>query len=53
MRKLYKRHAMQDKKIIPIDGPKLVDLMREYGIGVQIRDTYHVKQIDEDFFEEE
>ena len=38
-------------KIIPIDGHKLVDLMHKYGVGVQARVTYEVKEIDEDFFE--
>ena len=37
--------------IILIDGLKLVDLMHKYGVGVQIRETYEVKEIDEDFFE--
>jgi restriction system protein len=38
-------------KIILIDGNKLVDLMHEYGVGVQISNVYEVKEIDEDFFE--
>lgn len=37
--------------IILIDGNKLVDLMHQYGVGVQIRNIYEVKEIDEDFFE--
>ena len=37
--------------IILIDGLKLADLMHKYGVGVQIRETYAVKEIDEDFFE--
>ena len=37
--------------IILIDGNKLVDLMHQYNVGVQIRDTYEIKEIDEDFFE--
>lgn len=41
------------QKIIAIDGDALVDLMYQHGIGVQVRDTYHIKQVDEDFFEEE
>lgn len=44
------RDAQQ--KIILIDGDRLTDLMYKYGVGVQIRDTYDIKQIDEDFFEE-
>jgi restriction system protein len=38
-------------KIILIDGKKLVDLMYQYKIGVQIKNTYEVKEIDGDFFE--
>lgn len=40
------------QKIILIDGEKLVDLMHKFEIGVQVRNTYKVKQVDEDFFEE-
>jgi len=39
--------------IILIDGKKLVDLMHQYNVGVQIKLTYEVKQLDEDFFEGE
>ena len=38
-------------KIILIDGVKLTDLMYQFGVGVQIRETYEVKEVDEDFFE--
>lgn len=37
-------------KIILLDGNKLVDLMHEFNVGVQIKQTYEVKQLDEDFF---
>jgi restriction system protein len=37
--------------IILIDGKKLADLMHQYGVGVQVRNVYEVKQVDEDFFE--
>ena len=40
-------------KIILIDGEKLVDLMHEFNVGIQIKATYEVKQLDEDFFEEQ
>jgi restriction system protein len=36
--------------IILIDGIKLASLMHAHNIGVQIKDTYEVKEIDEDFF---
>ena len=40
-------------KIILIDGLKLVDLMHEFNVGIQIKAIYEVKQLDEDFFEEQ
>ena len=39
--------------IILIDGSKLVDLMHEYNVGVQVKTTYEVKELDNDFFEGE
>lgn len=39
--------------IILIDGPKLVELMHLYTVGVQIKQTYEVKEIDNDFFEDQ
>jgi restriction system protein len=44
------REAMH--KIILIDGKKLVDLMIRYNVGIQIKTTYDIKQVDEDFFDE-
>ena len=38
--------------IILIDGLKLVDLMHEYNVGTQIKATYEVKELDNDFFED-
>lgn len=40
-------------KIILLDWNKLVALMHEFNVGVQIKATYEVKQLDEDFFEEQ
>jgi restriction system protein len=59
--KLFFRHRKKAKlkardahhKIILIDGLKLVDLMHKYNVGVQIRSTYEVKAIDNDFFDSE
>lgn len=48
---IKKAHEAQHK-IILIDGSKLVDLMHDYGVGVQVKNTYEVKEMDEDFFEE-
>lgn len=39
--------------IILIDGNKLVDLMHEYNVGVQIKSVYEIKHLDEDFFVEQ
>lgn len=40
-------------KIICIDGQKLVSLMHEFNVGIQVKTTYEIKQIDEDFFDEQ
>lgn len=39
--------------IILIDGSKLVDLMHQFNVGVQIKTVYEVKEVDNDFFEGE
>lgn len=39
--------------IILIDGAKLVDLMHQYEVGVQVKTVYEVKELDNDFFEED
>jgi restriction system protein len=40
-------------KIICIDGQKLVTLMHEFNVGIQVKTTYEIKQVDEDFFNEQ
>ena len=40
-------------KIICIDGLKLVTLMHEFNVGIQVKTTFEIKQIDEDFFDEQ
>jgi len=37
--------------IVLIDGVKLVDLMIQYNVGVQVKTVYEVKELDNDFFE--
>jgi restriction system protein len=37
--------------IILIDGKKLADLMYQYNVGTQVKNTYFIKEIDGDFFE--
>lgn len=39
--------------IILIDGLKLVDLMHQYNVGVQVKTVYEVKELDNDFFDGE
>ena len=39
--------------IILLDGSKLVDLMHKYNIGVQTKNTYEIKTVDNDFFDSE
>jgi len=43
---------LRDSKIILIDGQKLAQLMIEHDVGVGIKETLHIKRIDEDFFTE-
>ena len=38
------------QEIILIDGKMLVDLMFQYNVWVQTKETYEIKYIDEDFF---
>lgn len=37
-------------RLIMIDGDRLAALMIRYGVGVQVRQTHHVVELDEDFF---
>lgn len=39
--------------IILLDGYRLVDLMHKYNVGVQTKNIYEVKVIDNDFFDSE
>lgn len=41
-----------ETKIILIDGGGLVEYMIDYGVGVATVDTYEVKRVDSDYFEE-
>lgn len=48
---IKKAKEARNHKIILIDGEQLACLMIKHGVGVQIKNTYVVKEIDEDFFE--
>lgn len=51
--KAIEKARSANHKIICIDGKKLVALMHEFNVGIQIKLTYEIKQIDEDFFDEQ
>ena len=38
-------------RIVLIDGQRLASLMIRYGVGVQVRRTVALVEVDEDFFE--
>ena len=42
-----------EKRIVLIDGPLLVRLMLEHGVGIRVDRTYPVYSIDEGYFVEE
>ena len=41
-----------EKKIVLIDGEQLAQLMMDFGVGVTEVDTYKVKNLDHDYFED-
>jgi restriction system protein len=48
------QYALQmDTKIVLIDGEKLAQYMIDYNLGVSVQNTYEIKKIDSDYFEEE
>ena len=42
-----------DSRVILIDGTQLAELMFDHGIGVSTANSYVVKRIDSDFFEDD
>lgn len=50
--KAIKKAKNAHHKIILINGHRLVDLMYEYEIGIQVKTVYKIKEVDNDFFEE-
>jgi restriction system protein len=42
-----------EKKIVLIDGQQLAEMMIKYNLGVAVKTTYQVKNIDTDYFNEE
>jgi restriction system protein len=41
-----------DKKIILIDGVQLAELMIDFGVGTAIEDTYEIRKLDSDYFDD-
>ena len=37
-------------RVVLIDGTRLAALMIRYGVGVQVKQTVHIVEVDEDFF---
>jgi restriction system protein len=42
-----------ETKIVLIDGEKLAQYMIDYSLGVSVQNTYEIKKIDSDYFEED
>ncbi|MBN2251873.1 MAG: restriction endonuclease [Candidatus Altiarchaeota archaeon] len=40
------------KKVVLIDGETLAKLMIEHNVGIYLKETYEIKEIDTDYFEE-
>lgn len=45
--------SQMDTKIVLINGEKLSQLMIDHNLGVSVQNTYEIKKIDSDYFEEE
>lgn len=46
-------NRIESKKVVLIDGETLAELMIDHNVGVAVADTYLVKKVDYDFFNEE
>ena len=44
--------GMIEKKVVLIDGERLAELMVEHNLGVATKETYYVKSVDTDFFDD-
>lgn len=55
----YSKDAVQfldkivDKRVILIDGIRLANYMIDYGVGVNVTKRYDIKEVSNDFFEED
>lgn len=46
-------YRVSRRRVILIDGTQLVELMCDEGIGVSIANSYLVKRLDSDFFDDD
>jgi restriction system protein len=44
---------IEGKKVVLIDGERLAELMLEHGVGVATTQTYELKEVSNDFFDED
>ena len=44
---------IEGKKIVLVDGDMLTELMLAYNIGVSTSSTYELKEVSNDFFDED
>lgn len=42
-----------EQKIVLVDGARLAQLMIDHDLGVSVKETFKLKKLDEDFFDEE
>jgi restriction system protein len=42
--------ARIEKKIVLIDGPRLASLLFDHGVGVRTKQSYEVKEVDDEYF---
>jgi restriction system protein len=46
-------NRIESKKVVLIDGETLAEFMIDFNVGVSVAETYLVKKVDFDFFNEE
>ena len=44
---------IEGKKVVLIDGPQLAKLMIEHNVGVNLTKLYELKEVSNDFFDED
>ncbi|MCD8146459.1 MAG: restriction endonuclease [Clostridiales bacterium] len=47
------KESAERQHIVLVDGEKLAELMIEYNVGVSVSETYSIKKLDTDFFNED